>query len=171
MKRLCSVFLLIGALAFSACTGIGSSQQKNGAADALSSAAQAEKAAPETAEQTAESEEAEIPPPSPEQQAAAIEQLKTSELVGRDVPPAGGLSPISSPEAAPSPLASSAQDIVPGGKKLRMGAFATPEESISSEGISAPAPNSVELKGFRSPKMPVGLPMDINGKITDAASE
>ena len=47
-----------------------------------------------------------------------------------------------------------------------MGRFAPPEEAISSDENDAPAPNSVELHGFRSPNLKGGkLPMNINGKI------
>lgn len=61
-------------------------------------------------------------------------------------------------EAAPQP------DVIPGG--LRMGRFAPPEEAVSSNENDAPAPNSVELHGFRSPHLKGGkLPMNINGKI------
>lgn len=55
-------------------------------------------------------------------------------------------------------------DVIPGG--LRMGRFAPPEEAVSSSENDAPAPNSVELHGFRSPHLKGGkLPMNINGKI------
>lgn len=55
-------------------------------------------------------------------------------------------------------------DFIPGG--LRMGRFAPPEEAVSSSENDEPAPNSVELHGFRSPNLKGGkLPMNINGKI------
>lgn len=61
-------------------------------------------------------------------------------------------------EATPQP------EVIPGG--LRMGRFAPPEEAVSSSENDDPAPNSVELHGFRSPNLKGGkLPMNINGKI------
>ena len=57
-----------------------------------------------------------------------------------------------------------ASEVIPGG--LRMGRFAPPEEAVSSSDNDMPAPNSVELHGFRSPNLKGGtLPMNINGKI------
>lgn len=57
--------------------------------------------------------------------------------------------------------------VIPGG--LRMRRFAPPEEAASSSDEAEPAPNSVELHGFRSPSLKGGkLPMNINGKINKA---
>ena len=57
--------------------------------------------------------------------------------------------------------------VIPGG--LRMRRFAPPEEAVSSSDEAEPAPNSVELHGFRSPSLKGGkLPMNINGKINKA---
>lgn len=64
------------------------------------------------------------------------------------------------PDVEPAPQT----DVIPGG--LRMGRFAPPEEAVSSSDNDMPAPNSVELHGFRSPNLKGGtLPMNINGKI------
>ena len=48
---------------------------------------------------------------------------------------------------------------------LRMRRFAPPEEKISKDNDDEPLPNSVELRGFRSPTMKGTLPMNIDGKI------
>ena len=53
---------------------------------------------------------------------------------------------------------------VPGGRAIRMGL--TPEEASSSKDAVAPKPNTPERHGFRSPSLPKGLPMDVNGKLT-----
>lgn len=69
----------------------------------------------------------------------------------------------------PEPLADSTSDnSLPGGRGLRMGTLAPPEEAASSSENAAPRPNSVERRGLRSPSFPKGLPMDINGKLTPA---
>lgn len=68
------------------------------------------------------------------------------------------------PEAATTEMV---PDSIPGG--LRMRRFAPPEEAVSSSDEVEPAPNSVELHGFRSPGLKGGkLPMNINGKINQA---
>lgn len=48
---------------------------------------------------------------------------------------------------------------------LRVRRFAPPEEAISRENDDEPTPNSVELRGLRSPIMKGNLPMNIDGKI------
>ena len=48
---------------------------------------------------------------------------------------------------------------------LRVRRFAPPEEAISREDDDEPMPNSVELRGLRSPVMKGRLPMNIDGKI------
>lgn len=48
---------------------------------------------------------------------------------------------------------------------LRIRRFAPPEEAISRENDDEPMPNSVELRGLRSPVMKGNLPMNIDGKI------
>ena len=48
---------------------------------------------------------------------------------------------------------------------LRMRRFAPPEEEISRSNDEEPLPNSVELRGLRSPIMKGKLPMNIDGKI------
>ena len=48
---------------------------------------------------------------------------------------------------------------------LRTRRFAPPEEAISRDNDDEPLPNSVELRGLRSPVMKDKLPMNIDGKI------
>lgn len=48
---------------------------------------------------------------------------------------------------------------------LRTRRFAPPEEAISSKDNDEPMPNSVEMRGFRSPVMKANLPMNLDGKI------
>ena len=48
---------------------------------------------------------------------------------------------------------------------LRTRRFAPPEEAISRDDDDEPLPNSVELRGLRSPVMKGNLPMNIDGKI------
>lgn len=92
--------------------------------------------------------------PTPAQQAAARRLLETDNI------------------PTPAPL----QNVTPTDEDftqptrngLRLGRFAPPEEaSASAESPGADRPNSVELRGLRSPSLPAGrLPMDINGKLT-----
>lgn len=48
---------------------------------------------------------------------------------------------------------------------LRTRRFAPPEEAVSRDDHDEPLPNSVELRGLRSPVMKGNLPMNIDGKI------
>lgn len=48
---------------------------------------------------------------------------------------------------------------------LRTRRFAPPEEVISNRDEDEPMPNSVEMRGFRSPVMNANLPMNLDGKI------
>ena len=48
---------------------------------------------------------------------------------------------------------------------LRTRRFAPPEEAISRDDNDEPMPNSVEMRGLRSPVMKGNLPMNIDGKI------
>lgn len=48
---------------------------------------------------------------------------------------------------------------------LRTRRFAPPEEAISNKDEDEPMPNSVEMRGFRSPVMNANLPMNLDGKI------
>lgn len=66
------------------------------------------------------------------------------------------------PESEPAPVVEEKQDLR---STLRMRRFAPPEEEISRSDNDEPLPNSVELRGFRSPTMKSKLPMNIDGKI------
>ena len=66
------------------------------------------------------------------------------------------------PAPEPSPAVEEKQDLR---STLRMRRFAPPEEEISRSDNDEPLPNSVELRGFRSPTMKSKLPMNIDGKI------
>lgn len=106
-----------------------------------------------------ESEELSTVVPSSEQQEAALNMLREQE---NDAMPT-----VSSTGEIPEPIADSSFDSpLPGGRGLRMGNLAPPEEAASSSENAAPKPNSVERYGLRSPSLPKGLPMDINGKLT-----
>ena len=48
---------------------------------------------------------------------------------------------------------------------LRTRRFAPPEEAISRDDNDEPLPNTVEMRGLRSPVMKGNLPMNIDGKI------
>jgi len=97
--------------------------------------------------------------PSSEQQEAARAMLSEQE--------ASSLPTVSAAGEIPEPITDGISDTsLPGGRGLRMGALAPPEEAASSSENAAPKPNSVERRGLRSPSLPKGLPMDINGKLT-----
>ena len=66
------------------------------------------------------------------------------------------------PAPEPVPVVEEKQDLR---STLRMRRFAPPEEEISRSDNDEPLPNSVELRGFRSPTMKSKLPMNIDGKI------
>lgn len=98
--------------------------------------------------------------PSAEQQKEAMEMLKNQ--------------PKKAPEEKPEP-ATHTPDVVsqegiqlPGSVMnggLRTRRFAPPEEAISSDDNDEPMPNTVELRGLRSPIMKGNLPMNIDGKM------
>lgn len=103
--------------------------------------------------------------PTPEQMESAMQALQETEgeyAASADTG-AGDMSVPNNGEDD-SVTMESQSDVIPGG--LRMGRFAPPEEAVSSAESDAPAPNSVELHGFRSPNLKGGkLPMSIDGKI------
>lgn len=83
--------------------------------------------------------------------------------------------PASSPAAKPAPVVAGkkkekdepqAYPPVPQDMRsvLRVRRFAPPEESTDNDSDD-PLPNSVELRGFRSPTLKSRLPMNIDGKI------
>lgn len=94
--------------------------------------------------------------PTPEQMETAMQVMKENAVGPAE--DSAEMPTVTAAETAPEP------DVIPGG--LRMGRFAPPEEAVSSSDNDMPAPNSVELHGFRSPNLKGGtLPMNINGKI------
>ena len=72
-------------------------------------------------------------------------------------------------EPAPQPAIETNEEVQLTGSvtsgALRMRRFAPPEEAISKDDEDAPLPNSVEMRGLRSPVMKGQLPMNIDGKI------
>lgn len=109
--------------------------------------------------------------PSNEQQEAARALLHEQEGSGSEIngPENIPLPTVSADGEIPEPVADSTSAYpFPGGGGLRMGTLAPPEEAASSSDNAAPKPNSVEKRGLRSPSLPKGLPMDINGKLTPA---
>lgn len=116
--------------------------------------------------------------PTPEQMEIAVQALREDEAdspaspasapasvsvsAGSSMPAVYDEAPAS--EVITEPVSANEPEVIPGG--LRMGRFAPPEEAVSSSDNDMPAPNSVELHGFRSPNLKGGtLPMNINGKI------
>ena len=103
--------------------------------------------------------------PTKAQQKAAIKLLAT-----QDKPkPKPSTRPRKRTAAAP-PVEESdlEQRALPGsvlGGTLRSRRFAPPEEYDSSNDDDAPLPNSVEMRGFRSPVLRGRLPMDLSGKM------
>lgn len=99
--------------------------------------------------------------PSAEQQKKAMEMLSKQ--------------PQKAPAAKPEPKNAPAQSESPqeemqlpgsvmnGGLRTRR--FAPPEEAISRDDNDEPMPNTVELRGLRSPVMKGSLPMNIDGKM------
>lgn len=108
--------------------------------------------------QVAEEEEASIVPTA-EQQAAALKLLSKQEKPNK---PRAKHQPAKAPSAEPTKEEYN-HDLR---STLRVRRFAPPEEGSSQDNdTSEPMPNSVELKGFRSPVMKGQLPMNIDGKI------
>lgn len=166
--KLIGLFLTAGSLCLlSSCSLI--QQQPQPTDSPNSEAATAAKDKKKNTKATAESSVQ----PTPEQMETAMELLRESHSTETDTH--GDQTPestISTMDSAPHATDGDSQsiqpedepEVIPGG--LRMGRFAPPEEAISSDENDAPAPNSVELHGFRSPNLKGGkLPMNINGKI------
>ncbi len=120
----------------------------------------ARKAAPQKEVKEEPEAEASLPVPTPEQQAAAESLMAETAKAAPTLPQeAEFLQPEEfSPAPANIPPAPS------GG--LRMGRMAPQEDPASASDAPAPDANSVERHGLRSPKLPSGLPMNINGKLT-----
>ena len=101
--------------------------------------------------------------PTEEQQAAARKMLAEQ---NRPAPAQPASAHPQKSEPQPAPVIESRneqpQDLR---SVLRVRRFAPPEEAISRENDDEPTPNSVELRGLRSPIMKGNLPMNIDGKI------
>lgn len=126
--------------------------------------AKADAAAPapetEAPRETEDEKPAEEIAPTPEQQEAARKMLE------QEAAPAPRKKAAPAPVPEPAPVRDELQ--LPGselGGGLRTRRFAPPEEAISRDDNDAPLPNSVELRGLRSPVMKGRLPMNIDGKI------
>ncbi len=109
-----------------------------------------------TAKQEQKQEQTATVTPTAEQQAAATASLQESV---NEVEATGETLSLPTTESTYQ----STTDI-PGRSGLRMGRFAPPEEAASSGENAAPAPNTAELRGLRSPALPKNLPLDINGQ-------
>lgn len=112
----------------------------------------------QVAEEEQKEEEASIVPTA-EQQAAALKLLSKQEKPNK---------PKAKHQPAKAPSAEAAKEGYNHDLRstLRVRRFAPPEEgSEQNDDTGEPMPNSVELKGFRSPVMKGRLPMNIDGKI------
>ena len=101
--------------------------------------------------------EEEIITPTAEQQEAARKMLAEQAVKNQDKKKAA---PVTEHEQEEVQLPGSE---LRGGLRTRR--FAPPEEAISRDDNDEPLPNSVELRGLRSPVMKGNLPMNIDGKI------
>ena len=126
--------------------------------------AKADTAAPapetEAPRETEDEKPAEEIAPTPEQQEAARKMLE------QEAAPAPRKKAAPAPVPEPAPVRDELQ--LPGSELrggLRTRRFAPPEEAISRDDNDEPLPNSVELRGLRSPVMKGRLPMNIDGKI------
>ncbi len=95
------------------------------------------------------------PAPTAEQQAAAERFLAETASTPEPEP-----APTQEPEAAGN------APLPPLSNSLRRGSIFPQEEAASANDAPLPGANSVELRGLRSPKLPSGLPMNIDGKLT-----
>ena len=110
----------------------------------------------------AKSEKQEDIRPTAEQQEAARALLAQKPATSRTPEPEAEQKP--APKAATQPEEAELPGSVMRGA-LRTRRFAPPEEAISRDNDDEPLPNSVELRGLRSPVMKDKLPMNIDGKI------
>ena len=96
--------------------------------------------------------------PTAEQQKAALEILKKQETT----------KPAPVQKQEPQVQQEQEEALLPGSVMsgaLRTRRFAPPEEAISRDDEDEPMPNTVELRGLRSPVMKGNLPMNIDGKM------
>lgn len=107
--------------------------------------------------------------PSDEQQEAALKLLagqqeqESSEEAEREAREKKKRAATHKPEPEPEDEFQLPGSELSGGLRTRR--FAPPEEAISRYDDDEPMPNSVELRGLRSPVMKGNLPMNIDGKI------
>ena len=103
--------------------------------------------------------EEEIITPTAEQQEAARKMLAEQAVKNQDKKKAA---PVTEHEQVEEEVQLPGSELRGG---LRTRRFAPPEEAISRDDNDEPLPNSVELRGLRSPVMKGNLPMNIDGKI------
>ena len=103
--------------------------------------------------------EEEIITPTAEQQEAARKMLAKQAVKNQDKKKAA---PVTEHEQEEEEVQLPGSELRGG---LRTRRFAPPEEAISRDDNDEPLPNSVELRGLRSPVMKGNLPMNIDGKI------
>lgn len=103
--------------------------------------------------------EEEIITPTAEQQEAARKMLTEQAVKNQDKKKAA---PVTEHEQEEEEVQLPGSELRGG---LRTRRFAPPEEAISRDDNDEPLPNSVELRGLRSPVMKGNLPMNIDGKI------
>lgn len=164
MKQIAS-FAVCGAALFLSSCSLLLQQQSADVSETEEAASEPQPPEPPRIEETetesvAETVATSAPTPSPEQQEAARQMMIAGES---EAQPVVSTNLIPEPVENPEPLPSIG---IPGGRSLRMGNPAPPEEAISIGENAAPKPNSVERRGLRSPSLPKTLPMDINGKLT-----
>ncbi len=164
MKLIGSIFVAGSLFMLSSCSLVQQQTQKEEAS--VPEAVEQQKKGSKTDNKNADEEIR----PTPEQMESAVKTLQTNEDENvPNIPEPAVVTDESEllagePEGSDTEDAAPRTDVIPGG--LRMGRFAPPEEAVSSSENDAPAPNSVELHGFRSPHLKGGrLPMNINGKI------
>lgn len=157
MKQICLLVACGAMLTLSSCSFLhlkksGTTEQSTGtnAKDANGDKTKA------SDENRAASEEGGAPVPTAAQQAAAHDMME------------GGTAPAG---VATEPVDNGYTPTgVPGGRGLRMGTIAPPEEAASTGDGAEPRPNSAERRGLRTPPLPSGLPMDMDGKLTPEAT-
>lgn len=167
MKLIGSIFVAGSLFILSSCSLVQQQAQKN--ESSVSEAVEQQKKGSKADNKNSDEEIR----PTPEQMESAINTLQANEDENApNIPEPAAVAGESEllagePEGSDTEDASPLADVIPGG--LRMGRFAPPEEAVSSSENDNPAPNSVELHGFRSPHLKGGrLPMNINGKINKA---
>ncbi len=160
MKTLCTLAAFSAALVLTSC----SLTQQGGGEAADAPVAEVPPAQADT-ESTPEGKEdapapAEVLVPTEEQQQAALDIIPG--VTDGDYDPAPD-TPALWNDSTAQPTTQSAPALPTGG--LRMGSIIPQEDPASTGDAPAPAANSAERFGLRSPKMPGKLPMGIDGKL------